>query len=87
MEPEPRYATVDRGHITKPERLENTYTTDTSLQRALSCEMTYGQTILIFFWLTNPRRVSSSSEVTAGSATVSAVGRGGCFGSGQGMEC
>ncbi|KAF7596051.1 hypothetical protein BBP40_003832 [Aspergillus hancockii] len=36
MESEQRHATVDRGHITKPERLENTYTTDTSLQRALS---------------------------------------------------
>ncbi|RMZ38076.1 acyl-CoA dehydrogenase [Aspergillus flavus] len=36
MESGPRHATVDRGHITKPERLENTYTSDTSLQRALS---------------------------------------------------
>ncbi|KAE8148338.1 hypothetical protein BDV25DRAFT_19395 [Aspergillus avenaceus] len=30
------HATADRGYITKPERLENTFTSDTSLQRVLS---------------------------------------------------
>jgi hypothetical protein len=32
-------ATADTGYITEPLPLENTYTSDPSLQRALSCEL------------------------------------------------
>jgi hypothetical protein len=34
-------ATADSGYITEPVPLENTYTSDPSLQRALSCEFQF----------------------------------------------
>lgn len=34
----PQPATADTGYITDPDPLENTYTSDPSLQRTLACE-------------------------------------------------
>lgn len=44
----PKPATADSGYITEPNPLENTYTSDPSLQRTLECEFAVSQLFKLF---------------------------------------